>query len=86
MRDAIRNHTPDIHPSQVTAAPSGVRLDSMKVSDKAVDEYIDIYDRNYGVRLDRDEAEHMIRMLLRLYRPLYEWHYRQKHPASDSSS
>jgi len=48
---------------------------AMALTDKAITEFSEIYEQEFGVALSRDEAVAIIGNLLTLYRDLYEWHY-----------
>ncbi len=50
----------------------------MKLTDHAISEFNDIFGREYGVVLSRDESEAIIRNLVTLYRSLYEWYYHRR--------
>lgn len=50
----------------------------MDIAPATIDEFIDLYAREYDVQLDRDEAEQIIRNLFNLYRHLHEWHCRTR--------
>jgi hypothetical protein len=40
-----------------------------------IQEFIELYTKEYGEALDPDEANLMVLKLFELYRPFYEWHH-----------
>jgi len=51
----------------------------MKLKPEIVQEFIDLYAREFGETLDECDAEVWIRQLFDLYRSLHEWHYDREH-------